>query len=87
MNAHFTTLTPEAGSESDDTLTVTLFHDPEAGVWCASSDDIPIATEATTIDAVINQVWMIAPEIADLNGLPSHDMRLRFVMDTQPVPA
>jgi hypothetical protein len=81
MNA-FTTIPPDSTTEGGTSYVVTIFHDDDT--WVGICDDIPLATEAPTIDALIERVWLIAPEIADLNGLSSRDMRLRFVLDTQP---
>jgi hypothetical protein len=78
----FTTIVPESAAESRPTYVVKVFHD--ADTWVALSDDIPVATEAPTIDQLIERVWLIAPEIAELNGVAARDMRLRFVLDTQP---
>ena len=86
MNA-FSTIIPDMTRDPVDSWTVTMYYDPDAQMWCATCDDIPIATESKTVDALIERVWQIAPEIAQLNGLRSNDMRLRFVVDTQPVHA
>ena len=34
------------------TIVVTATWDPEAGVWVAESEDIPLVTEAQSIDAL-----------------------------------
>jgi hypothetical protein len=81
MNA-FATIRPESLPEGGTSYVVTVFHEDDT--WVGICDDIPVATEASTIDQLIERVWLIAPEIADLNGLPSRDLRLRFVLDTQP---
>jgi hypothetical protein len=85
MNA-FTTIVPNAPQGAGPTFVVSVFQDAETHCWIGTSDDIPLATEAPTLDQLIERVWLIAPEVAELNGLPARDMRLRFVMDTQPVP-
>ena len=81
MNA-FTTIRPESVREGGASYIVTIYHEDDT--WIGICDDIPVATEAATIDQLIERVWLIAPEVADLNGLPSRDLRLRFVLDTQP---
>ncbi|MGH6988396.1 MAG: DUF1902 domain-containing protein [Stellaceae bacterium] len=43
-------------------------HDPEAKVWVGSNDELPLTTEAPTLDALLDRVMAIAPEIAALNG-------------------
>ena len=49
--------------------------DAEAGVWVATSDDVPgLATEAKTIEALTDRLRTIIPELLDANGLlPSGD--------------
>lgn len=84
MNA-FTTIVPDAPQGTGPTFVVSVFQDADTHQWIGTSDDIPLATEAATIDELIERVWLIAPEVAELNGLSVRDMRLRFVMDTQPV--
>ena len=47
--------------------------DSEAGVWVASSDDVPgLVTEADTIEALDAKLQMMVPELLHVNGgLPS----------------
>ncbi|MFL5051490.1 MAG: DUF1902 domain-containing protein [Xanthobacteraceae bacterium] len=61
---------------------VRVVHDREAGLWIAINDDLPVATEAPTLDELIARVWEIAPEIAELNHI-GRALRLRFVVDTE----
>jgi hypothetical protein len=83
MNA-FTTLRPDASPEREDGFVVDIFQDLEAGGWIAVCDEIPVATEADSIEALIDRVWLIAPEIAELNGLPAGpELHLRFVVNTR----
>jgi uncharacterized protein DUF1902 len=82
----FTTIVPNAPQGAGPTFVVSVLQDAETHCWIGTSDDIPLATEAPTLDQLIERVWLIAPEVADLNGVPARDMRLRFVMDTQPAP-
>jgi hypothetical protein len=83
MNA-FTTIRPEASLESRRAFVVNVFQDPEAECWIGICDDIPIATEAASVDALIDRVWSIAPEIAELNGLlAGAELQLRFVLNTR----
>lgn len=60
---------------------VNLYVDPDGDCWIAESDDLPIATEANTLDELIERVWLIAPEIAALNGHQG-DLNLRFILHT-----
>lgn len=58
---------------------VTLLWDPEACVWVATSDSIPgLVLEGGSLDALIERVRFVAPEIMEANGLPEHDFALRF---------
>jgi len=52
--------------------------DSDAGVWCAVCDDIPIALESHSFDALIERVKVAAIEILELNGKARDAMRLCF---------
>jgi predicted RNase H-like HicB family nuclease len=42
--------------------------DPEAGVWVATSDDVPgLATEATTVEALAEKLRTMIPELLEAN--------------------
>jgi predicted RNase H-like HicB family nuclease len=44
--------------------------DAEAGVWVATSDDVPgLATEAETTEALIAKLRTLIPELLELNGV------------------
>lgn len=48
------------------------FHaqwDAEAAVWWCTNDELPLTTEAATLDQLESRVVEAAPEIAVLNGL------------------
>lgn len=48
---------------------VSAFWDDEAKVWVATSDDIPgLTTEASTLDALVERVDAVAPELLDDNA-------------------
>lgn len=50
-------------------LVVTARWDGEADVWVAMSDDIPgLATEAPTLDALLERVLAVAPELLEDNA-------------------
>jgi predicted RNase H-like HicB family nuclease len=53
---------------------VNVEWDEEALVWVASSDDVPeLATGADTIQALIDKLKVVVPELLDENGLlPGH---------------
>jgi len=42
--------------------------DQEAGIWWATSDSLPLTTEAASFDQLVERVLEIAPEIAEMNG-------------------
>lgn len=45
--------------------------DDEAGVWVATSDDVPgLATEAETLEALSSKLEAMVPELLDANGYP-----------------
>jgi predicted RNase H-like HicB family nuclease len=42
--------------------------DDEAGVWVATSDDVPgLATEAETLEALSSRLRIMVPELLDAN--------------------
>lgn len=44
--------------------------DSDAQVWVASSDEVPgLATEADTIEALVQKLKFLIPELLELNGL------------------
>ncbi len=46
--------------------------DEEAGVWVATSDDVPgLATEADTLEALSQKLAAMIPELLEANGYPS----------------
>lgn len=50
-------------------FTVHAHFDTDAKVWYGSSDELPLTTEADTLDKLFARALEIAPEIAVLNGL------------------
>jgi predicted RNase H-like HicB family nuclease len=49
--------------------------DAEAGVWVATSDDVPgLATESETIEGLIDRLRFMIPDLLAANGLPSEDV-------------
>jgi len=50
-------------------FTLHAHFDTDARVWFGSIDELPMTTEADTLDALVARVVEIAPEIAVLNGL------------------
>lgn len=42
--------------------------DDEAHVWCATSEDVPgLVTEAPSIEALVERLRMIIPDLMELN--------------------
>lgn len=53
----------------DKTLIVRAVRDDEAEVWVATSEDVPgLATEAATLNDLINKLKVMIPELLDENG-------------------
>lgn len=52
-------------------IIVTAAWDDAAHVWVAESDDIGLATEAPTFDALRERVLAMIPELLELNGFVS----------------
>ena len=55
--------------------------DSEAGVWCAICDEIPLAMESNSFDALIERVKVAAQEILALNGKMGEPAQLCFKTD------
>lgn len=50
-------------------LRVAAAWDDEAGVWVATSDDVPgLATEAETLDRLVEKLKSMVPELLEANG-------------------
>jgi predicted RNase H-like HicB family nuclease len=53
-----------------NSLTVRAVWDDEAQVWVATSDDVPgLATEADDMDALVEKLKTMIPELLDANGI------------------
>jgi predicted RNase H-like HicB family nuclease len=53
-----------------DTYHVQADWDPEAGVWVATSEDVPgLATEADTIEALTEKLRVMVPELLEVNEI------------------
>lgn len=59
---------------------INMKWDDEARVWTAVCDDIPIALESGSFDALVERVKTAAPEILELNGADSN-CTLRFIAE------
>lgn len=51
------------------TLHVEAHWDPEANVWCATSDILGLATEAPTLEDLSAKLRIIIPELLEANHL------------------
>lgn len=50
-------------------LTIDARFDPEAGVWLATSADLPgLVVEADTWPAMIDEVRLVIPDLLELSG-------------------
>ena len=53
--------------------------DDEAGVWVASSEDVPgLATGADTLEVLIEKLKIVIPELLKVNGTLSSDVQKVF---------
>ena len=61
---------------SERIYSVRCIWDPEAAVWVAGSDDVPgLATGADTLDALVEKLKIVIPELLEANGLLPADHR------------
>ena len=61
---------------------VHAFGDGEAYAWVAESDDVPgLATEADSIEALIDKLHILIPELLKANGLSVKRIPLHLVTD------
>jgi predicted RNase H-like HicB family nuclease len=61
---------PEGDGMPERTYSVHCTWDPEAAVWVADSDDVPgLATGADTLDALVEKLKVVIPELLEANGL------------------
>jgi predicted RNase H-like HicB family nuclease len=60
------------------TFTVRAIWDDEARVWVATSDDVPgLATEADDMEALVEKLKSMIPELLQANGI-AHDAQVPF---------
>ena len=61
---------------------IKLFWDSEAAVWMATSDDLPgLALEAGSVDALIERVKYIVPELLEIEDVKVDYCDLDFVTE------
>ncbi|MDB5867005.1 MAG: hypothetical protein JWO70_4811 [Betaproteobacteria bacterium] len=59
-----------ASMASPNTLVVHAIWDDEARVWVATSDDVPgLATEADDMNALVDKLKSMIPELLQANGI------------------
>ncbi len=62
-----------------DTYRVQADWDPEAGVWVATSEDVPgLATEADTIEALTEKLRVMIPELLEANEMLPANSAISF---------
>jgi len=59
---------------------VNMTWDSKAAVWCAINDEIPIALESGSFDALVERVKAAVPELLKMNGTEPECV-LRFVAE------
>ena len=60
---------------SDRILSVQAQWDAEAGVWVASSDDVPgLVAEAASLDELYRELQSLVPELLALNGMSDGEL-------------
>ena len=52
--------------------------DDKAGVWCAICDQVPLALEGNSFDALIEKVKVVAYEMLEANKKTTSSARLYF---------
>ncbi len=57
--------------EKMSTVKIQAQWDEEAGVWVATSEDVAgLAIEASTMEALIERLKIVIPELMELNRIP-----------------
>jgi predicted RNase H-like HicB family nuclease len=63
-------------------LRVKAFWDEEAKVWVATSDDLPgLATEADSVEALVEKLKIIIPELLEANHVTEDLAGIPFSLD------
>ena len=60
--------------------------DPEARVWVASNDTIPLTMESESLDALMARARQAVTELAELNSLPKPRYLYFFAESREEVP-
>ncbi len=65
----------------DRPLFIMTEWDEEACVWVATSDDVPgLVTEESTVEALIEKLIIMVPELLELNGEQKQGKEVAFEM-------
>lgn len=60
-------------------ISVNARWDDEAGVWLATSPDVPgLVVEAASWSTMIEEVRLVLPDLLDLSGESADDLSLTF---------
>jgi Domain of unknown function (DUF1902) len=60
-------------------ITIDARWDAEAGVWLATSTDVPgLVVEASTWPTIIEEVRLVLPDLLELNGQGGKALSLTF---------
>jgi len=61
---------------------IQMLWDDEAGVWVATSEDVPgLVLESGSFDALVERVRFAVPELLQLNGVPSSAFQLHYAAE------
>lgn len=61
---------------------INLTWDNEAGVWIATSENIPgLILESGSFDALLERIRFTVPELLELNGSDNPSLTLNFVSE------
>ena len=64
---------------------VTVAWDPAARVWWGRNDELPLTTEAATLDEFEARAVEIAQEMAEINGFAAPGERVKIRIIKEPV--
>jgi predicted RNase H-like HicB family nuclease len=64
----------------DTPLVVHADWDAEAGVWVATSEDVPgLVTESSTVETLIVRLEVMIPDLLEANGIVRNDVSFELV--------
>jgi len=69
------------GAVAKKVFEVRAYWSTEGNDWCAVNDELPVAAEAPTLDALFMEVKAQAAEMVELNGLAAagEEIELRLI--------